>query len=102
LHKFQGWADKFLTRPADGIKDIYVTAKYDSGKIGFLDSLSALAVYHDYSAEDSSRNLGNEINAGVFAKLHKRFKVSLEYADFDAEDFSTDAEKIWLTLGMKL
>jgi hypothetical protein len=102
LHKFQGWADKFLTTPADGIEDAYVTAKYGFGEIGFLDSLTALAVYHDFSAEDSSRDLGNEINVGVFSSFHKHFKLSLEYADFDAEDFSTDSEKIWLTFGVKL
>ncbi len=101
LHKFQGWADKFLTTPADGIEDLYVTAKYGFGGVGPLDSLTLLAVYHDFEAEDSSRNLGDEINIGLFGTFHHRFNIALEYADFDAEDFSTDAEKIWLTLGMK-
>ena len=27
LHKFQGWADKFLGTPGEGVKDIYITAK---------------------------------------------------------------------------
>ena len=26
LHKFQGWADKFLTTPPNGIEDLYVNA----------------------------------------------------------------------------
>jgi hypothetical protein len=28
LHIFQGWADVFLTTPADGIKNLYVKAGY--------------------------------------------------------------------------
>ena len=28
LHKFQGWADKFLTTPPNGIRDLYGSAGY--------------------------------------------------------------------------
>ena len=83
------------------MEDIYVTAKYDIGKMRIFDNLSLLAVYHDFSAEDSCRDLDNEIDAGIFSDFHKHFTIGLKYVDFDAEDFSTDSKKIWLWLGVK-
>lgn len=101
LHKFQGWADKFLTTPADGIEDIYATAKYNFGSLSIFDNVTLLAMYHDFEAEDGSRDLGNEIDASISAAFHKHFTIDLKYADFDAADFSTDSKKIWTWLGVK-
>ena len=51
LHKFQGWADKFLTTPTNGVEDRYVNAGVALKGVGPLDTLAALASYHDYEAE---------------------------------------------------
>ena len=45
LHKWQGWADKFLTTPSAGIEDVY---------LGFnvkFSGWNGQAVWHDFSAE---------------------------------------------------
>ena len=42
LHKFQGWADKFLATPGDGIEDLYV------GLEGKLGAFALGAFYHDF------------------------------------------------------
>ena len=51
LHKFQGWADKFLTTPPNGIEDLYATASVNLKGVGVLDTLGFIVSYHDYDAE---------------------------------------------------
>ena len=53
LHKFQGWADKFLATPANGIEDTYVNAAASLKAIAGLDTLGLVLGYHDYQAENS-------------------------------------------------
>jgi len=33
---FQGWVDKFLVTPKQGIRDTFITATYQYGNLGFL------------------------------------------------------------------
>ena len=96
LHKFQGWADKFLTTPEDGIEDIYVGI---SGKAG---PIKLQAVYHDFSAEDSSASYGTEIDLVATWVVAKGFSTQLKFADYDADDFATDTTKVWFTLQLKI
>jgi hypothetical protein len=82
LHKFQGWADKFLTTPANGIEDKYVNALVTLKGISIFDTLGLVASYHEYEAEHISRDYGNEWNISLAAK-HKRFNLMLKYADYE-------------------
>ncbi len=64
-HKFNGWADEFLTTPSGGLVDVNVRLGYKAKGIGKL-----LAVYHDFTADKSmndinglaSDDLGSEID----------------------------------------
>ncbi len=97
LHKFQGWADKFLGTPGDGIEDIYVglTGKYSAVKLG--------AFYHDFSAEDSSEDFGSEIDLVATWAVNKLFTTQLKYASFSSDsDRYDDTDKVWVTLQLKL
>lgn len=94
LHKFQGWADKFLTTPADGIEDRYVTVGYTKKGVGFLDTVSASAAWHDFEAERTSVDYGTELNLQLQAK-YRRFSGALKYADYRADRFATDTRKWW-------
>ena len=42
LHKFQGWADKFLATPASGIEDAYIAVFGNA--LGFLGLLLAVPI----------------------------------------------------------
>lgn len=95
LHKFQGWVDKFLVTPANGIEDRYVNAGVTFKAVGPLDSLSALLSYHTYEAERISADYGSEIDLQLAAKL-KRFTATLKYGDYDADTLFTDTTKYWL------
>ncbi|MCB1643888.1 MAG: alginate export family protein [Pseudomonadales bacterium] len=94
LHKFQGWTDKFLSTPGQGVEDIYFQAgvKAGEGKI--------ILAYHDFNAESSAADYGQEIDLSYSRKLNEHFSVLVKYADYNADKFSTDTRKLWLMLTM--
>ncbi|MEH6696575.1 MAG: hypothetical protein V7675_16155 [Hyphomonas sp.] len=95
LHKFQGWADKFLTTPAAGVEDYYASGGLAIGDAGALTGIKLLAVYHDFSAQTGGSHYGDEIDLLVTAKW-KILNLSVKYADYQADEFATDTRKIWL------
>jgi hypothetical protein len=95
LHKFQGWVDKFLTTPANGIEDRYVNVGANFKAVGPLDVLSALVSYHSYEAEHIASDYGDEINLQIIAKL-KRYTATLKYGDYEADTLFSDTTKYWL------
>ena len=97
LHKFNGWADKFLTTPANGLRDAYVTLGYAKPKLGKLTALTAQATWHDFRSDRLGQNYGNEINLLLSAK-HKRTTFILKYADYNAKAFATDTRKFWASV----
>jgi hypothetical protein len=94
LHMFQGWADKFLTTPPNGIDDRYVTLGYATKGVGLLDTLSATVAYHVFEAERGALDYGSEVNLQLQAKW-RRFNGTLKYADYHADRFATDTRKFW-------
>ena len=54
-HKFNGWADKFLGTPGEGLEDIYLTAK------GKAYGVKWVATYHDFSSDVDGIDFGSEL-----------------------------------------
>ena len=94
LHKFQGWADKFLATPADGIDDRYVTGRVVRRWAG-LDQLAVVGSYHRYAAEHGSMHYGSEADLQAQAKW-RRVTGTLKYASYEADGLLTDTTKWWL------
>jgi hypothetical protein len=94
LHRFQGWADKFLTTPADGVDDRYLTAGYAKANVLGASRLTATASYHTFEAERGATDFGSEIDLQLRAEW-KRLRVGLKYADYAADAFATDTTKYW-------
>ncbi|MFM5930526.1 MAG: alginate export family protein [Novosphingobium sp.] len=99
LHKFQGWADLFLTTPAAGIEDIYGGLSYKFTGVKALPGLNAAVTYHRYESDFGSTHYGDEWNASIGFKL-KRVSILAKYADYDADLFGSDTRKFWLQLEM--
>jgi hypothetical protein len=97
LHAFQGWADKFLATPAEGIEDSYVRFNYPFGKRGPFTSIAAVAVFHDYEADFGSAHFGQELNLQLVART-ERTVLTAKYADYRADGLFTDTEKLWLSV----
>jgi len=96
LHKFQGWADKFLATPPNGIEDLYASAGATLKGVGFLDTLGFALTYHDYQAQHVSADYGNEWDASLAAKW-QRMNLMLKYADYQQGVLAAarDTHKLW-------
>tara|TARA_R110001606_G_scaffold381211_1_gene542278 strand:- start:73006 stop:74238 length:1233 start_codon:yes stop_codon:yes gene_type:complete len=94
LHKFQGWADKFLSTPATGVEDVYAQAGYSLGNVGALSGMKLLAVYHDFSAETGGGHYGDEIDLLATA-IWRKVNLSVKYANYNADEFASDTRKVW-------
>lgn len=97
LHKFNGFADIFLTTPAEGLVDAYVSAttKLGGGKL--------VLVYHDYSADEDTPavdDMGNEINIVYAKKFSDNYSAGIKYASYSAGDIKVDTDKLWLWAGL--
>ncbi|OUR85596.1 hypothetical protein A9Q92_07770, partial [Methylophaga sp. 42_8_T64] len=96
-HAFQGWADMFLTTPAQGLQDTYVTV------VGKVLGVKVVAVYHDFETDKGSLDAGNEIDLLVQKTFKKHYTVGMKYSDYNADSEytavnskSVDTEKFWL------
>jgi len=99
--KFQGWADKFLTTPPDGVRDLYGNLGYGWKQAGPFKALTLQAVYHRFASDRQTRLYGDEIDLLASAKLGKT-SLSARYADYQADGFATDTRKFWLQLDWSL
>ena len=99
--KFQGWADKFLVTPPDGVRDLYASAGWNWKAVGALKAVTLQAAYHQYRSDRASRSYGDEIDLLASAKLGKVIG-SVRYAHYSADRFATDTDKFWLQLDWTL
>jgi hypothetical protein len=97
LHKFQGWADKFLTTPPSGMRDWYASAGYGWKKAAGIDAINASLAYHRFNSDRLGLHYGNEWDAMVSARKG-RWTATAKFAGYDADDFATDTRKVWLQL----
>jgi len=111
LHKFNGWADTFLTTPVNGLKDTYISAGYKVSYPGtFMNGIKLSATYHDFRGDDSG-DFGSEWDISVGKNFmlptssgqpFKNMSVLFKYADYNADDLPyVDTQKFWLQLGFK-
>lgn len=100
LHAHNGWADKFLVTPTDGLVD--TTASIGGSVAG----VNLLAVYHDYTSDNLDYAYGKELNLLAAWKLTKQLTLLAKYADYRGDDNGTnlarnsllarDITKTWL------
>ncbi|MGX7894497.1 alginate export family protein [Tsuneonella sp. HG222] len=94
LHAFNGWADLFLTTPANGLRDYYATVGR-SIRVPFLPGLKADVTYHEFDSDFGGLDYGTEWDASLGLKLG-RVTLLAKYADYEADGFAVDTEKFWL------
>ncbi|WP_420139290.1 alginate export family protein [Sphingomonas sp.] len=92
---FQGWADKLTTTPPDGVRDRYGSLAYAWKNVGFADAISLTAAYHRFTSDRQHQHYGNEWDLLASAK-QGRTTLSVRYARYEADRFSTDTDKLWL------
>ncbi|HEY9090474.1 alginate export family protein [Parasphingorhabdus sp.] len=95
LHKFNGWADMFLSTPPAGLQDSYVSLRK---KVDLFGGFTASATYHEFGSDSGSMDYGTEFDSALDFKISV-IAVGLKYAKYDADSFAVDTEKFWLRLG---
>lgn len=101
LHAFNGWADKFLGTPVNGLRDLYADIVIKPAGPKWLNGTTFRAVYHDFNSTRGSLNYGRELDLLVARKFGKHVSISLKYADYDSDGFATDTQKLWFTTQLK-
>jgi Alginate export len=101
LHKFNGTADKFLTTPANGVRDLYIGAAYALPKVKALPGLNAAVTWHSFKSDRLSLDYGNEWDAQIGWKIGKKVAFLAKYASYNRKgvaDFAGDADtdKVWV------
>ena len=101
-HAFQGWADRFLVTPGNGIEDIYVTAVVKAFGAKFI------ASYHDLSSDKDSYDYGSEIDLLAVKTFKEHYTVGLKYSDYNADQNASntgaqaaDTSKFWAFVQLK-
>lgn len=94
-HAFDGWVDKFLTTPANGLVDanigITYVAKSDNT---WLNGTKAMLVYHDFSAEHGSADYGTEWDFLLEQTFEQNYTVGIKAGRYTADDLFTDTSRI--------
>lgn len=103
LHKFNGWADKFLTTPQTGLQDVYVGLAKTFPKVGSVGPVVANITWHQFSSDRNGIHYGDELNAQVTVKVSKRVNALVKYADYQRDGTASfpgdaDTRKIWLEI----
>ncbi len=96
LHKFNGWADIFLTTPEVGLVDMSVSAS------GSVAGGNWMVAYHEFEADDASDtvdDLGDELDLSYATKFGKHYNAGIKYAMYSAGDTNVDTDKLWLWVG---
>lgn len=101
LHKFNGWADKFLGTPAGGLQDLYFSAAYAVKDTGSgMDGTKLAVIYHDFKSDVGGIHYGSEWNASV-SKKFDRYNFLLKLAKYNADTFSSDTTKFWFQVATR-
>ncbi|HET9429382.1 MAG TPA: alginate export family protein [Allosphingosinicella sp.] len=95
LHKFNGWADLFLTTPPAGLEDLYASIGRNFGRQGPLDALTFQLAFHQFDSAGGNLEYGTEWNASVGFGIG-RVRILAKYADYRATGFGSDTRKFWL------
>ncbi len=102
-HVFNGFADIFLNTPPTGLQDYYVDVRYKLGKVegplSFLNGLLMIGQYHEFDSAVGDIDYGSEFDFYTFLPLRDGFYAQFKYANYQADEFKQDTEKVIFGLG---
>jgi len=103
-HIFNGFADVFLVIPPTGLQDFYAQAKYkvpqsSGGPFSYFGGLLLLAQYHEFRSAVQDLDYGSEFDFYAYLPLRDGFYAEAKYANYQADEFFTDVQKVIFGLG---
>ena len=88
-HKFNGWADRFLVTPADGLVDWNVSVD------GTFRNFTWWVRYHDFSADEGDARYGSELDGSISYPTPWNQIFAAKFALYREDGFSPDTSKFW-------
>lgn len=103
LHAFQGWADVFLTTPADGVRDLNGTLSWTDDTPPAGKSVTLTTRVHDFTSDDGARRFGREADFLAGWRINQRWSLEAKAALFNGDDPRfPDRNKFWLAAEFSL
>jgi hypothetical protein len=106
-HLFQGWVDKFLATPRQGIEDTFITATYRYDDFLFFADYHLLKSDKDFAKVGGGfgDTYGKEWNVAATYNYSKNIMAKVEYGKYTESDQYgpavanriRDTDKLWLT-----
>lgn len=90
LHGYNGWTDKFLGTPADGLVDVYLRLDHN------LDTWNWTVRWHQFRSSVGSTDYGSEIDAMAVWNTPWNQDFGIKLARYSADEFATDTFKVWI------
>ena len=81
LHGFNGWTDKFLGTPANGLVDFYLRLDHN------LDTWNWTVRWHQFRSAVGSMDYGSEIDAMAVWNTPWKQDFGIKLAQYDADEF---------------
>lgn len=99
LHKWNGWADKFLSTPETGLDDVYGGLRYTWNEVcPEIRTVAFETYYHYFSAEEGGDKYGTEWDFNLMASASQYFSFGLKYASYNSSGFASDTDKLIFSL----
>jgi hypothetical protein len=95
LHKFNGWADMFLTTPAGGLRDTALGLGGPLPAVKGVPRVTYAVAHHWFGADAGALRYGKEIDASLGLSTG-RIAWLAKLADYRAQGFGVNTRKLWL------
>ena len=93
LHGHNGWADQFLTTPAQGLQDVWLQVGYNTPASWgpALGNIKILSRYHDFNSDQGSIHYGREFDIQATKAVTQHLSFLIKYANYWADGGDTSA-----------
>ena len=98
LHAYNGWADRFIVTPANGLRDAYVEASFTAPENIAFSGTTLTVAYHDFASDNGNLTYGTEWDAAITVPVRDDLSVQFKTARYNADGFSSDSDKFWITI----
>jgi len=86
-HAFQGWTDRFVFTPKDGVKDTFFTTVVAAYGAKFI------ATYHMFDSDNLGYEYGNELDLLLTKTFKKHYSLSAKIGIYDADTNATNVAR---------
>jgi hypothetical protein len=92
LHAFNGWADRFLSTPEDGLRDVYL-----KGTGSLPGGIGLAALFHRFTSKSGDNGFGREWDLQLSRAFRPSLTGLLKFARFSPDTPGwPKVSKVWL------